>query len=252
MALTLMTSAGIFAPGAQTLAAVSTNTPIALWLELAPKQNALVLEIITELAQEHSTPGRLVPIFPPHATLCTISNLATFPGGWPDLIRRVDQFCATGQEFSAEVTAVRPLDHRDESFYGDTKSNSWSTFEFISLEPKGQIQALFQMVPSSFPGFGMRKDPRDATQTQIMPHVSLMYCDPTVSPKVDRERLESTQAGISPLLPRIPARIQFVGIQVVIPHSQDWNTLMKDARETWDVVYSRRFGESDTAGKPPK
>ena len=215
--------------------------PVAIWLVPEPGQQRQLQEIIAGLARRFSSNNHFVPAFPPHVTLCAIPNLAHFTEDLPNLLNSVDDFCAEQEEIELELSAARPVSHRDKENAADTLHNGWSTFLFAAFETNQAALNVFGRAESAFPGFKAKRDPEDPDGKRLMPHLSLMYSYPANSHDIPREGLETNTTGFDCLLPGLPKRFCFAALQVVMPRSGNWADIMTSSEAKWDAIHTRQF-----------
>jgi hypothetical protein len=222
-------------------ATAETNSyPVAIWLVPAQNQQPQLQEIITYLSKKYSTEDLRIPTFLPHATLCGGNlNKSLLATELPRLLGNVDNFCATQKEVWLESKTARPIDHRDRQEYADTNNKGWATFLYAALEPNDEALRLFSRAGAHFPSFKVKKDPDDAHQRLLLPHISLMYCYPTKFSEIERRGIETMMST------KVLGQFLFDAIQVVSPHSGRWEDILStnpSTNRSWDVVYTKKLG----------
>lgn len=228
-----------------------TNLPVAIWLVPAKEQQWQLWEIISDLAERYSATNsskdgararRHIPVFPPHATLCT-GFLTNDAGGnitskWAQLCASVDTFCSTN--------GPKPIAVSNPPVAGGCV---WSQFRYLLLETNGLwLEALSSGVASNtFRGLSpsnvsvsVRKGCNEGNG-EVLPHVSLMYCP---SNCLNDSDLTNTAFEIMDRF-RLPDHVTFDGVQIVTPgSSNDWEALVTNPPQQWKVIYTRRFGDT--------
>lgn len=214
--------------------AATDDYPVALWLVPTPNQQRQIQAVISDLAHTYSTnAARQLPIFQPHATLCTgclaTANLAEELRA---LNAQVDAFCSTQGPIALAV--MNPPVAR--------RTNVWSQFLFLALGTNNApAEALDQeRATNTFPAIRGLKRSLDADTNatdRVMPHVSLMYHKAGPATDANFTNLVSDVTNRF----NLPRRIVFEAVQVVTPRSGKWEDIVQKPPQEWDVIYSRKL-----------
>lgn len=168
----------------------------ALWLIPADDDRQRLSDFVDELARRFNTPR-----FAPHATLCS--------GRWSadlrDLTKAMDDLSGQTSPVCCAVDGI-----------GQTKG--FFTFFYIKLIADAPDN-VFNLAIAAVEG---------ARLPAVGPHVSLIYSDAVA--EIDRSVLRNELAD------RLPARIVFDSMQLVMPAHDDWQ-----AMDGWKVKHTAQL-----------
>jgi hypothetical protein len=149
---------------------------IALWLVPAREHQWKIWETNAALARNYDAPGRHIPVFQPHATLC-VGNLS---------YETQQELTNKMLQLQSSITTNRDLREnapggRLSLKLGPVDAGEWwSQFVFIHLAPdnwpfgtdKAHAEAAFSVISTL--DLSLRNI--NGVKTTVMPHLSLMYC----------------------------------------------------------------------------
>ncbi len=201
---------------------------VALWLMPTPRHREQIRAVIEGLAATYSSYGHQVPVFEPHATLCT----GTLPDGdLAELSSQVDAFCARQRQ--VVLAASKGSIPRQ-------RKGRWSQFLFIPFGMDG-VPPEMRDIAALRSAFPVLRDPSlatDAETGEVMPHVSLLYHDgPSDFPGI------ASEVGRNYVL---PDPVVFDEVQVVMPRSGDWRDILsgQGPASSWDAVHTRSLAQA--------
>ena len=230
------------------------NYPVAIWMVPSQESQWMLWETSSALANlVKNSINKLVqnshiPVFQPHATLCTGNISYTNSADLEDKLKQLQQQVENFRHSMAGKTDGNPRWRVGSIGFG----NWWSQFLYIHLDsgswPFGTNRSegleAFSVLSNRF-GLSMLKD-ACGTNHELMPHISLLYCPN------DRISLLNNQISRDEWSQTIRNSawnwdISFEAIQVAtpMPYSDQWEDLVNGDRlpfpVQWRILYTCPF-----------
>lgn len=236
-ALMTLIAGGVFGIVGDTVSQTSPKTnraEIALWLVPARECQWQIWEIISYLSTHYSNTNRRIPVFPPHATLCTghleYGTQEEFEDQKKRLFDRVRNFCANEEPLSRQVEEFGHIPWWSQFFYLRLNREGWPKVGSDIFKPLLEVKP-----PTS----------HDNKPT-LMPHVSLMYCPNSNAVNFNDIDLDKK---VKDQIFHLPDHIVFDAISIVTPGStNDWEAIVTRPPQQWKVIYTRPFGQAPPCG----